>query len=188
MMRTRGNVVCRFRADLPDDLVDHLQHLGTRERTPPGMLPALYSQYLDALTAHARVDRAGPVYMCSQGLAPRGSIVPITEENAELLRSGFEHWLADIPRRQPFMALVKPSGGFDLCQRSHFSSCSSRRGGNTSWLSPERLRRKRGSGLGDGCAGTRRRSLLQHVLENHASQRVAARLGLSLVGVDFHVT
>lgn len=191
MMRTPGNVVCRFRADLPDDLVDYLQQLGAQERPPPGMLPALYSQYLDALAAYARVDRvwAGPVYMCSQGLAPRGSIVPISEDNAELLLSGFEHWLADIPHRQPFMALVENHRAVSICASVRISPAIHCAGVET-----QVSYRQKGyavSAVAAWATAVRAQGAIPFYStswENLASQRVAARLGLSLVGVDFHVT
>ena len=191
MMRTPGNVVCRFRADLPDDLVDHLQQLGAQEPTPPGMLPALYSQYLDALAGHARVDRvwAGPAYMCSQDLAPRASIVLISEDNAELLRAAFGHWLADIPHRQPFVALVENNRAVSICASVRISSAVHCAGVET-----QIGHRRKGyavSAVAAWATAVRAQGAIPFystAWENHASQRVAARLGLSLVGVDFHVT
>jgi hypothetical protein len=197
MMRTRGHVVCRFRADLPDDLVDHLEQLGAQEQTPPGMLPALYSQYLDALAAHARVDRVwtGPAYLCSQGVAPGmsivpiASIVPITEDNAELLRSGFMHWLPDIPHRQPFMALVENHRAVSICASARISPAVHCAGVET-----QIGYRQKGyavSAVAAWATAVRAQGATPFYStswENHASQRVAARLGLSLVGVDFHVT
>jgi|SRR5262245_52962809 len=104
-------------ADLPDDLVALLDDLGRQEPTPPGMLPALYQRYLDVLSAQAPVDRvwAGPAYMCSEDLMPSASVVPISEDNAELLRSGFSHWLPDVPHRQPFMAVVEKDRAVSIC-------------------------------------------------------------------------
>jgi RimJ/RimL family protein N-acetyltransferase len=191
MMRTQGNVVCRFRADLPDDLVDHLQQLSAQEPTPPGMLPALHSQYLDALAAHARVDRvwAGPIYMCPQDLAPTGSIVPINEDNAEFLRGGFEHWLADIPHRQPFVALVENHRAVSICASVRISPAVHCAGVET-----QVGYRQKGyavSAVAAWATVVRAQGAIPFYStswENHASQRVAARLGLSLVGVDFHVT
>src|SRR5215510_11039323 len=64
LMRTAESVICRFGADLPDDLVSRLEALCTQEATggPLGRLPARYEQYLDPLTSYAPLDRiwAGP--------------------------------------------------------------------------------------------------------------------------------
>jgi hypothetical protein len=63
-MRTADSVICRFRADLPDDLVSRLEDLCNQEPKgePLGKLPAHYSKYLDLLSSHTPVDHvwAGP--------------------------------------------------------------------------------------------------------------------------------
>ena len=71
LMRMVDSVICRFRADLPDDLVSRLEVLCSRE--PAGdlsaKLPAQHAKYLELLSSHDPVDRvwAGPVYEPDHG-------------------------------------------------------------------------------------------------------------------------
>jgi hypothetical protein len=191
LMRTPDNVVCRFRADLPDNLVALLDHLGRQEPTPPGMLPALYQRYLDVLSAQAPIDRvwAGPAFMCSQDLMPSASVVPISEGNAELLRSGFSHWLPDVPHRQPFMAVVEKDRAVSICASVRISPAAHCAGVETQ--NGYRQRGYAASAVAAWATAVRARGATPFYStswENHPSQRVAARLELSLVGVDFHIT
>jgi hypothetical protein len=191
LMRTPHNVVCRFRADLPDDLVGLLEDLGRQEPKPPGMLPALYQRYLDVLSAQAPVDRvwAGPAYICSQDLMPSTSVVPISEGNAELLRSGFSHWLPDVPHRQPFMAVVEKEQAVSICASVRISPAAHCAGVETQ--NGYRQRGYAASAVAAWATAVRARGATPFYStswENRSSQRVADRLELSLVGVDFHIT
>ena len=191
LMRTADEIVCRFRADVPDDLVARLEDLGGQEPKPPGMLPALYNRYLDILNAQASVDRvwAGPAYMCPQDLVPSTSVVPISDDNAELLRCGFSHWLPDVPHRQPFMAVVEEDRAISICASVRISPAAHCAGVETQ--NGYRQRGYAASAVAAWAAAVRARGATPFYStswENHASQRVAARLELSLVGVDFHIT
>src|SRR5262245_52493410 len=111
LMRTAESVICRFGADLPDDLVSRLEEMCTQEVNgeSQGRLPARYGQYLDLLTSHAPVARiwAGPAYMFARDVSTDGSPIPIRGDNAHLLRDVFEDWLPDVPHRQPFVAMIE---------------------------------------------------------------------------------
>src|SRR5436305_15268311 len=84
LMRTIGGVICRFRADLPCDLVSRLETLCSKE--PVGdffdKLPAHYAKYLELLSSHAPVDRvwAGPAYMSTRDLPPSAPPIAIGDD------------------------------------------------------------------------------------------------------------
>jgi hypothetical protein len=166
LMRTADGVVCRFRGDLPDDLVGRLENLCNQEPRgePLGKLPARYSQYLDLLSSHAPVNRvwAGPVYMSTRDIRPSAYPTAIDDNNAHLLRGGFEDWLPDVPHRRPFMAMIEDDHAVSICASVRISARAVRLLGATPFYSTS--------------------------WDNIASQRVAGRLRLSLVGVDFHLT
>ena len=193
LMRTAESAVCRFRADLPDDLVRRLEELSTQEPkdAPPGRLPALYSQYLDLLTSHAPVERiwAGPAYMSTRDVSPDASPMAIGDNNAHLLRRCFEDWLPDVPHRQPFMAMIEDDHAVSICASVRISDAVHCAGVET-----HVAHRQRGHAV-NAVAGwaIAVRSLgatpfYSTSWENDASRRVAARLQLSLMAADFHVT
>jgi len=192
LMRTADSVICRFRADLPDDLVSHLEDLCDQEPKgePPGRLPALYGQYLDLLSSHAPVDRigAGPHYVFTRDVPPSASPVAIDENNAHLLRGGLEAWLPDVPHRRPFMAMIEDGHAVSICASVRISDAVHCAGVET-----RAEYRRRGHAV-NAVAGWARaiRSLgatpfYSTSWDNIASQRVADRLGLSLVGVEFAI-
>ena len=77
--------------------------------------------------------------------------------------------------------------GCGLRQRAHFRRGSLRGPGNAAGISPSRPRGERGGRMGTCGAGARCDALLQYVMENIASQRVAQRLGLTMVALDFSI-
>jgi hypothetical protein len=155
------------------------------------MLPALYRRYLYVLKAQAPIDRvwAGPAYMCSEDLVASTSVVPISKDNAELLRSGFSHWLADVPHRQPFMAVVEKDRAVSICASVRISAAVHCAGVETQ--DAYRGRGYAASAVAAWATAVRARGaspFYSTSWANHSSQRVAARLALSLVGVDFHIS
>jgi len=193
LMRTAESVICRFGANLPDDLVSRLEELCIHEANgePPGKLPARYGQYLNLLTSHAPVDRiwAGPAYMFAQVVPTDGSPIPISDDNAHLLRDGFEDWLPDVPHRQPFVAMIEDGRAVSICASVRISDAVHCAGVETHV--GHRHRGYAASAVAGWAMAVRARGATPFYStswENHASQRVAARLGLSLVGVDFHIT
>jgi hypothetical protein len=193
LLRTAESVVCRFRADVPDDLVQRLEELCTQQpkSRPPEWLPAQYGQYLDLLSSHAPVERvwAGPAFVCTPDVAAGGSPVAICDDNAHLLRGGFDDWLPDVARRQPFIAIIEDNRAVSICASVRISKAVHCAGVETLVAY-----RQRGHAVNAVAAWAMAvRSLgatpfYSTSWENCASQRVAARLRLPLVGVDFHVT
>ena len=194
LMRTVGRVICRFRADLPGDLVSRLEALCSRE--PVGdlsaKLPARHATYLDLLSSQVPVDRvwAGPVYMSTRDdLPPSTPPITIGDDNAHLLRGGFDNWMPDVPHRRPFISMIENDQAVSICASVRISEAVHCAGVET--LTD---RRQRGYALSAvaGCARAVRSlgatPFYSTSWDNVASQGVARRLRLSLVGVDFPLT
>lgn len=193
LMRTADCVIRRFRSDLPDDLVSRLEDLCNQEPKgePPGKLPAQYGQYLDLLSSHAPVHRvwAGPAYTSVRDVPPSASPIAIDENNAHLLRGGLQDWLPDVPHRRPFMAMIEDDRAVSICASVRISDAVHCAGVET-----RAEYRRRGHAVNAVAGWARAVRLLGATpfystsWDNIASQRVAARLRLSLVGVDFSIT
>jgi predicted GNAT family acetyltransferase len=109
--------------------------------------------------------------------------------NADLLRPLFAHWLADVPRRRPFLAMVEGSQAVAICASVRISPAVHCAGVETHPAHRRRGHARRAVGAW-ACSV---RSLgatpfYSTSWENAASQAVAERLGFHLVGADFHVT
>jgi hypothetical protein len=193
LLRTVDDVICRCRADLPNDLVSRLEALCSGEPVGDlsGKLPAHHARYLELLSSHAPVDRvwAGPAYMSTRDLPPSAPPVAIGDDNAHLLRDGFDDWMPDVAHRHPFMAMIENDQAVSICASVRISNAVHCAGVKT-----RADHRQRGYAV-DAVAGWARavRSLGATPLystswDNVASQGVARRLQLALVGVDFHLT
>jgi hypothetical protein len=193
LMRTADHVICRFRADLPEEIAKRLEVLCSEEPKDesPGELPARYDEYLDILASHAPVTRiwAGPAYAFPRDVVPSALPTMIGEKNAHLLRGTFEPWLPDVPHRQPFVAMVENSHAVSICASVRISEEVHCGGVKT-----HAAYRHRGhavnvvAGWAIVVRSTGAAPFYSTSWDNIASQRDAARLRLSLVGVDFHVT
>jgi hypothetical protein len=193
LMRTVGGAICRFRADLPDGLVARLEALCGREPAGDlsGKLPARYAEYLAFLSSHAPVDRvwAGPAYMSTRDPPPSALPVEVGDDNLHLLLGGFEDWVPDVPHRRPFLAMIENDRAVSLCASVRISDAVHCAGVET-----RADHRHRGHAV-NAVAGWARavRSLgaapfYSTSWDNVASQGVARRLQLSLVGVDLHLS
>jgi GNAT superfamily N-acetyltransferase len=191
--RTRQGNLWRFRADLPEALVAELDALcrdepvGDELRSPPRHT----ASYVWLLEAHAPVRgvEAGPGYHFAEYKEPARRPVALTEKDADVLRGGFEGFVAELPTWQPFVAVVDGGRAVSVCRSVRITAAAHEAGVET-------LPEFRGKGYAaDVVAGwaLRVRSLGALPLysaswENTASQSVAVKLGLVQYGADFHIT
>jgi len=149
------------------------------------------AKYLELLSSHAPVERvwAGPAFMSTRDLPPSAPPIAISGHNAHLLRDGFDDWMPDVAHRHPFMAVIENDQALSICASVRISDAVHCAGVQT-----RADHRRRGHAV-DAVAGWARavRSLgaapfYSTSWDNVASQGVAHRLQLSLVGVDFHLT
>jgi len=191
--RTPAGTIWHFRTDVPSELVDELQRLCQAEPWPdnPRQPPLFRDEYVRILSSHAPVERvwSGPAYWLATRPIPGAEPIPIRKENAHLLRDGMEEWLPDVPHRQPFLAIVEDGCAVSVCASVRITDAAHEAGVET-------LPAYRGQGHAvNAVAGWANAVLDRGAIpfystswDNVASQKVAARLELSMLGVDFHCT
>jgi len=190
---TSAGSLWRFRADLPDDLADKLQAWCEQEPDADELVraPRYQEAYLRLLSAHAPISHVwtGPAYWFATNVVPKVQPVAITEGNMDLLRGGLEAWLPDVPHRQPFMAMVENGQAVALCASVRITDVAHEAGVET--LPAYRHRGHAVNVVAGWARAVRKMGAVPFYStswDNMASQNVAARLGLSLLGVDFHIT
>jgi hypothetical protein len=190
---TRGNT-WRIRADVPDDTAMALQRLAAEE-PPLGSLeerPGHEAEYCRVLSGKAGSIETGTglVYRVAAELTPACRPVVIDEANADLLRGGLEDWLPDVPHRQPMVAVIEDGRAVSICASVRITATTHEAGVET--LVGYRRRGHAVDAVAGWAAEVRRRGVSMIFYstssENTASQAVAARLGLRLIGADFSVT
>jgi RimJ/RimL family protein N-acetyltransferase len=191
--RTRTGNLWRFRADLPEMLIEKLEVLCGVE--PVGMefhrQPRYAESYVRLLETHAPVHKLwmGPAYYFRERLEPSRPVRVITEPNAELLRGGFEKLIPELPAWQPFLGLVEKGQAVSICRSVRITHAAHEAGVET-------LPEFRGKGYAkDVVAGWARVvhsigaiPLYSTSWENIASQALAKKLPLVQYGTDFHIT
>jgi hypothetical protein len=192
LMRTADDVICRFRADVPDSLARMLEELCSQE--PRGRelekLPVHHHRYRTLLSSHAPVEAvsAGPAYIFTQDVEGSAAPIAMGEGNAYLLRGGLEEWIPDVPHRKPFMAMVEDGHAVAVCASVRISVAVHCAGVETR---PEyRLRGhavNAAAGWGRAVRALGATPFYSTSWENIASQRVAQRLGLTMVALDFSI-
>lgn len=191
--RARTCNLWRFRADLPDALVEELEALCADEPvgTELGGGPRHAEEYARLLEGHAPVREleAGPAYYFAEYAEPSGQLLTVTESDAELLRGGFEDFVDELPTWQPFVALVEGGRAVSVCRSVRVTGAAHEAGVET-------LREFRGRGYAkEAAAGWARLVRSTGALpmystswENAASRAVARKLRLTMYAADFHIT
>jgi len=191
--RTREGNELRFRADLPEDLMEALEAACRDEAPGPELLvPPYGATRFEALLAQSLPIRhrwAGLAYSFAPELPPAAGPIPVTEINVDLLRPHLEDWCADVLLRQPAMMVLDEGRAVSLC-------CSVRRGPVGHEAGVETAPAFRGRGYATRAvaawAGAVRRlgrlPLYSTSWENAASRALAGRLGLECFGTDLHFT
>ena len=192
LMRTVDDVICRFRADVPENLAHTLEELCSHE--PKGheleKLPVHRHRYRTLLALHAPVVAvsAGPAYIFTRDVAGSAAPSAIGEHNAYLLRGGLEDWIPDVPHRRPFVAMVEDGHAVAVCASVRISTAVHCAGVETR---PEYRQRghavNAAAGWGRAVRELGATPFYSTSWDNIASQRVAERLGLTMVAVDFSI-
>lgn len=193
MGRTAHGNEWRFRHDLDDTLRRELDRLCSAEPASAELLVSSHgSTPYENVLAHVEPIRgiwSGPAYSFPDDLPPTTQAVVITEANHDLLRPHFDAWLGDVATGQPLTACVVDGHAVSVCCSVRKTATAHEAGVETS---PEYR--------GRGCAAqavvawaravrdSGRIPLYSTSWQNHASQALAARLGLLRFGADLHIT
>jgi hypothetical protein len=191
LLRTPKEAICRFHADLADDVVLRLEAISQRKRGRPAQWQSEYGDYLTALAApNLRVAamRAGPLYIFLDDIAPSRACTAIGEGNSYLLHNGLEEWLPDIAIGHPFFAAIEDGRAVAVCTTVIASQDSHEAGVET-------LARHRGKGFAADAVAAWAYAvqklggmpLYATTFDNISSQRLAQRLNLSPVACEFSV-
>lgn len=193
MGRTRAGNVWRLRAGLPEKLCEELDGLCADEppsdaefERPPRQLEKLV-RLLEG-DAPVREISGGPAYWFAEHMTPSRPLLPVTENNAEALRGGFEKLTEELPAWQPFVALVEGNRAASVCRSVRITAEAHEAGVET-------LPEFRGKGYAGEVAAEWARlvraagavPLYSTSWENAASQAVARKLGLKCYGADFQI-
>ena len=191
--RTTAGNLWRFRSDLPSDLAMELTklcngepHINEISRTPNDQ-----KEYIRLLETYTPINQvlSGPTYWFSTDVVPCVRPVEICEINSDLLRGGFEDLLENMPHRRPFMAMVEDGHAVSVCASVRITDAAHEAGVETL---PAHRHKGHATNVVAGWANAVRSisaiPLYSTSWDNTASQNVAARLGLSVFGVDFHIS
>lgn len=191
--RTRHGNLCRFRHDLPVDVIETLESLAATEPVVSDLRgdPHSLRAYQDVLESHGPVQGAysGPAYRFTHPPDPPSDVVRITDDNTVLLEPGFPYLVERLDTIYPCVAVVRDDIAVSVCYSSRSSPRAAEAGVNT-------LEEFRGRGCAAAVAAgwalavyeSGRVPLYSTSWDNAASQGVARKLGLVMYGVDLHIT
>ncbi|HEX7036126.1 MAG TPA: GNAT family N-acetyltransferase [Pseudomonadales bacterium] len=193
LARTREGNAWLIRADVSDETAEALAALAADEAHPPDPFaaPRHGAAYLHLLGVDPAAPgvSSGPAYWFQRLPPAVPGTVAIGADNAHLLRGGLEAWLPDVGHRQPMVAMLQSGRAVAICASVRISAASHEAGVETL---PSHRRRGFAAAVVSGWAHAARRRGVDTLFystswDNVASQGVARRLGLTLIGTDFSV-
>lgn len=198
MGRTLHGNFWRFRHDLPAEVVEALDRLCRAEPVvaalddlaqPPRNQAAIHAVLQD----HAPIEREyrGPAYWITQDSPVPPHVVLISQQNAHLLRDGFDWMIAllhspDAARIGPVAAAVEQDRAVSLCFCSRLPIRATEAGVET--LPPFRGRGHATAAVAGWAAEVRRRGYMPFystAWDNFASQAIARKLNMTQYGEDW---
>ncbi len=192
LSRTSGGNLWRTRYDLPTTLTTALERLAQDEQIVSDLRepPQHAAEYNRLLEQHAPVSStyAGPAYYLPE-LEPPTRAVTITQENAALLQTYYPYTQGRLTERAPIAAVVEDGLAVAICFSARSNTQVAEAGVDT-------VEAYRGRGFAAevvrGWAATLRTAgklpLYSTWWANHASQRVAHKLGAIIYGVEFSIS
>lgn len=190
---TNEGSICRFRHDLPDNVVAQLKEVAAAEPMPMNSqkIPRNRRQFEAILQSHAPIERVwvGPAYRFPEHITPPTNIVQLSRENVGLLKGDFAEMVPELNSSQPYSAIIEDSQAVAICRSVRVSPRAHEAGVNT--LIGYRRRGYATAVVAAWALAVRalnRIPLYSTSWDNLASQSVARRLGLVQYGVDYHVT
>lgn len=190
---TNEGSICKFRYDLPDNIVTQLKEVAATESMLMNSqkIPRNHRQFKNILQSHAPIEQiwVGPTYRFPEQIAPPTNVVRLSRASAGLLKGDFTEMVSELNSSQPYLAVIEDSQAVSICRSVRSSSRAHEAGVDT--LVGYRRRGYATSVVAAWAIAVRalnRIPLYSTSWDNIASQRVARRLGLVQYGVDYHVT
>lgn len=190
ILRTARGTWARVHADLPDALAERVQALAAAPRGRPQAWAQDYARLVELVAPLAAVAavRAGPLYGFPPGLPEPDGCATLTAANVGLLADGLDEWAPDVLAGAMMAAALAEGRAAAFCASVRASPAVHCAGVETA---PGR----RGCGHGRRAvaawAGLVRQAgaepLYGTTFDNLPSQRLAAGLGLPLVGSEFSI-
>jgi hypothetical protein len=188
ILRTQEAVLCRCHAALGDEVVEALERIALAERGRQRDWPRDYGRYLTVLTSVGAIQavRAGMLYSVVD--PPESAAIRVTAANAGLLRGGLDEWLPDVEAGRLIYAAVAGGRAVSICASVQEAEGVHAAGVETSPA-------HRGQGFAAHAVAAWAGAVLRAgatplygtSFDNLASQGVARRLGMQLVGSEFSV-
>ena len=173
-----------------DSTAAHVTALAASPRGRPGAWAEDYARYLSLVADVFAVTsvRAGPLFCFPESLADDPDCVTIDRRNSDLLKGALDEWVEDAENGALMVAAIVDGRAVSICATVKSSEAVHCAGVETA---PP----YRGRGLAErvvtGWAKLVRASGAEPyyatTFDNIASQKVAARLGLPLIGSEFSV-
>lgn len=190
ILRTTDEAICRCHADMPDATAVQIQAMAAAPRGRPGAWAEEYARYLAQTTSIATVTavRAGPLFRFPDKLPEGSECVPIHVGNLDLLKGALDEWVWDAETGAPMMAALADGRAVSVCASVRISGAAHCAGVETAAA-------YRGRGLAEHAVAGWARLVRERgaepfyatTFDNLASQKVARRLGLNLIGSEFSI-
>ena len=183
---TNKGSICRFRHDLPEDVVTQLKEIAATEPIPVNSerIPKSHRQLKDILQSHAPIERVwvGPAYRFPKHITPPTSVIRLSRENAGLLKGDFAEMVPELNNCQPYLAVIEDSQAVSICRSVRLSSRAHEAGVDT--LAGYRRRGHATSVVSAWALAVRALNiipLLQHIMGQSGFSRCGPRVRLGAV-------
>ena len=188
--RTTAGDILRFRDDVDDALAAALRDEASRISTSP-LDPSPSARFEALLASSAPIEHvgSGPAYVFPDAIAGGDAAVPITRENADLLRAHLPQWLGDVGVSEPMFAVMEDGHAVAVCASVRTTPFAMEAGVETAPGFRGRGHAMRATAAwAQAVRAAGRIPMYSTSWENHASRAVARKLGLRLFGSDLHIT
>lgn len=190
ILRTTDAVLCRSHAVISDAAAAQMQTLAEAPRGRPGKWAEDYARYLSLMKPIAAVTaiRAGPLYAFPDDAPAISGCVAIDRTNLKLLEGPLNEWIEDAEHGVPMVAAVVHRRAVSVCASVRVSATVHCAGVETA---PD----YRGQGFAPRVVAAWAKMVRASgaepfyatTFDNLASQAVARRLGLNLIGSEFSI-
>lgn len=190
IVRTDNAVVCRCHANLPEAAANQIEAMAVAPRGQPGAWADDYAGYLALAQGVGTVNsvRAGPLYIFPNELPEVEGCVSIDATNLDLLKGVLDEWVEDAQQGSLMAAAIVDGKAVSVCASVRASRASHCAGVETALAYRGRaLAGRTVASWGKLVRALGAEPYYATTFDNTASQKVASRLGLTLIGSEFSI-